>query len=187
MLGNSRHGWGLVSQFLHWIVVALVVTQYTLGYYAADLPLGFDKLVALARHKSFGMLILALATLRLAWRIVTPTPELPRGMPTYQRRLARATHWVLYGCLFALPLSGWIMSSARNYGVSFFNLFQLPDLVAPGETLYTLSRSVHISLTWVLAAVIALHVAGALKHHFIDRDTVLRRMVPFLRSTRGRS
>jgi cytochrome b561 len=178
---NTSLAWGGLAQLLHWLVVALLITQYTLGWIAADLPLSMQKLVLLSRHKSFGMLILGLAILRLLWRMANPTPALPAHMPVFQQRLARATHAVLYACLFALPLSGWIMSSARSFPVSVFGIVQLPDLVSPGETMFLVSRSVHVGLTWVLLATVTLHVAGALKHHFIDRDTVLRRMLPFNR------
>lgn len=182
MLGNSTQAWGSISKLLHWLIVALLLTQYTLGWIGSGLPIGMEKLVILSRHKSFGILILALAVLRVIWRLLNPTPALPAHMPALQQRLARATHIVLYGCLFALPLSGWIMSSARNFSVSFFNLFQLPDLVGPGDSLYVVSRSVHVGLTWLLLAAVLLHVAAALKHHFIDRDMVLRRMLPLIRS-----
>ncbi len=182
MLANSTQDWGSISKLLHWSIVGLLLTQYTLAWIASGLPLGLEKLVVLTRHKSFGILILALAATRLTWRLLNPTPALPAGTPQLQRRLARATHGLLYACLFALPLSGWIMSSARNFSVSFFGLFQLPDLVSPGETLYLVSRSVHVGLTWVLLGTVLLHVAAALKHHFVDHDTVLRRMLPFTRT-----
>lgn len=181
-LGNSTQAWGSISKLLHWLIVALLITQYTLAWIASGLPVGLEKLVVLSRHKSFGILILGLATVRLAWRLLNPTPALPTAVPKLQRLLARATHALLYGCLFALPLTGWIMSSARNFSVSFFNIFQLPDLVSPGEALYVVSRSVHVGLTWVLLGAVALHVAAALKHHFFDGDMVLRRMLPFTRT-----
>lgn len=182
MLGNSTQTWGSISKLLHWLIVALLLTQYTLAWIASGLPLGLEKLVVLSRHKSFGILILALAATRLTWRLLNPTPALPTEVPKRQQQLARVTHALLYGCLFALPLSGWIMSSARNFSVSFFNLFQLPDLVGPGETIYVISRNLHVGLTWVLLGAVLLHVAAALKHHFLDRNDVLRRMLPFIRT-----
>ncbi len=181
MLRNSKHAWGAVSQWLHWLIVVLLVMQYSLGWLAASLPPGLDKLVLLSRHKSLGILILALAAMRLGWRALNPTPAMPAGMTVSVRRLAHVTHALMYAGLLALPLSGWIMSSARNFPVAFFNLFQLPDLVSPGESVYLVSRTIHVGLTWLLLASVALHILAALKHHFLDRDDVLRRMLPLPR------
>lgn len=179
MWRNDREAWGRIAQLLHWTVAILLVGQYTLAWMAADLPLGMQKLVLLTRHKSLGLLILLFVLSRLVWRLLNPTPAPPPAMPRWQRLLAAGTQTTIYLCLVALPLSGWIMSSARNFPVSFFGLWQLPDLVAPDEAVYQLSRDVHGVLTWVLGIAVLLHVLGALKHHFFDRDDVLRRMLPF--------
>ena len=178
-LRNTTRRWGDVAQLLHWLIVVLIIVQYTLGTLADDLPLGAQKLALLARHKSFGITILMLAIVRLAWRWMNPTPELPEHLKPYERRLAQFTHFMLYALLFALPLSGWTMSSARGFPVSWFGVFQLPDLVPRNRALYEALMDTHHALTWVLIAVVVLHVAGALKHHFVHRDDVLRRMLPF--------
>ena len=114
MLANSSERWGPVSQLLHWLIVALVLTQVTLAYLAADLPLGLQKLALLARHKSFGITILGLALIRLAWRLASPGPGVPTNLRPLERLLARVTHAGLYACLFLMPLSGWLMSSAKK-------------------------------------------------------------------------
>jgi len=178
-LRNTTHRWGAVAQLLHWLIVVLIVAQYTLATLADDLPPGAKKLALLARHKSVGITILMLAILRLAWRWANPTPALPETLKPYERALARFTHFMLYALLFALPLSGWMMSSARGFPVSWFGYFQLPDLVPRSRPLYEALLETHHTLTWVLGAVVVLHVAGALKHHFVHRDDVLRRMLPF--------
>ena len=178
---NTPLRWGAVSQLLHWLVVALVITQFVLASLAEDLAPGMAKLGLLARHKSVGITILGLALLRLAWRLGQPVPALPPGMPRWQRGLATGTHHLLYALLLAMPLSGWLMSSARNYPVSWFGLVQLPDLIAPGEHAFEALRATHGTLAALLAATALLHLAGALKHHFVDRDDVLRRMLPFMR------
>ncbi|HPF25567.1 MAG TPA: cytochrome b [Steroidobacteraceae bacterium] len=175
---NTTERWGAVAKLLHWMIVALILVQVALITYAEDLPLGMEKLATIARHKSVGMTILALAILRLTWRWLNPTPRLPPSMPVWQQRLARLSHGVLYGTIFLLPLSGWMMSSAKNFSVSWFNLFQFPDLVAPSEATFEIMHDTHESLVWVLAATALLHIAGALKHHFVDRDDVLKRMLP---------
>lgn len=178
---NTPLRWGAVSQLLHWLVVALVITQFVLASLAEDLAPGMAKLALLARHKSVGITILGLALLRLAWRLGQPVPALPSGMPRWQRGLATGTHHLLYALLLAMPLSGWLMSSARNYPVSWFGLVQLPDLITPGERAFEALRATHGTLAALLAATALLHLAGALKHHFVDRDDVLRRMLPFMR------
>jgi cytochrome b561 len=177
-LRNTTSRWGWVSQFLHWLIVVLIIIQVTLASLAEDLPPGVKKLGLLARHKSVGITILALALLRLLWRWGNPTPLLPSTLKPWEHSLARVTHVLLYVILFAMPLSGWTMSSARGFPVSWFGLFQLPDLVPKNKALYNALVLTHISLSYLLYAVVALHVAAALKHHFILRDDVLRRMLP---------
>lgn len=172
----------MVAQLLHWTIVVLIIVQVILAGIADDLPLGMKKLAMLARHKSVGITILGLAILRLAWRFANPTPALPSTLKPYERGLAHFTHIALYVLLFAMPLTGWIMSSARNFPVSWFNLVQLPDLVAPNQALYEMMLRAHELLALALGAVVTLHVLGALKHHFIYKDDVLRRMLPFTRT-----
>ncbi len=176
---NTARSWGSFSKLLHWIIVALIIVQIVLAQIADNLPLGPKMLATLARHKSIGMTILGLALVRLVWRWLNPTPELPATMKPWERRLANTGHFALYFCIFAIPLSGWMMSTAKNYPVSWFNLFQFPNLVGPNEAVYEFMHDAHETLVGVMLAVVVLHVLGALKHHFIDRDTVLRRMLPF--------
>jgi cytochrome b561 len=178
-LTNTTRRWGAVAQLLHWLIVALIIVQVTLAAMANELPPGMKKLALLARHKSFGITILMLAILRLAWRWFNPTPELPPTLKSWEQTVARVTHFLLYALLFALPLSGWTMSSARGFPVSWFGVFQLPDLVPKNRPLYDALVATHEALAWTLGAVVALHVAAALKHHFMLRDDVLRRMLPF--------
>ena len=182
---NTRERWGAVSQLLHWLIVALIAVQAALGLTGLMLPLGVEKLATLARHKSIGITILGLATLRLLWRWVNPTPQLPSNLKPHERFLARFTHAALYVLLFAMPLTGWTMSSARGFPVSWFSLFELPDLVPKSTALYDALVVAHAVLACSLAAVVALHVAAAVKHHFVLRDDTLRRMLPFRRNTIG--
>ncbi|HEX7417046.1 MAG TPA: YceI family protein [Steroidobacteraceae bacterium] len=177
---NTTTRWGALSQLLHWTIVALIIVQFVLANMAEDLPNGLQKLKILARHKSFGITILALAIIRLLWRRMNPVPTLPAGLKPYERFLARVTHDGLYVLLFAIPLSGWAMSSAKNYHVSWFNQFQLPDFVPVSNPLYEFLLGTHQFLAlFVLPAFVALHVGAALKHHFFLKDTVLKRMLPF--------
>jgi cytochrome b561 len=176
---NTAARWGVVAQFLHWLIVALIIAQVVLGNIAADLPLGVKKLAMFARHKSVGITILGLAVIRLAWRWANPTPELPDTLKPYERVLATLTHAGLYILLFAMPLTGWMMTSARGFPVSWFGFLQLPDFVPKSDSLYQAMKETHDTLALALYAVVFLHVAAALKHHFVLKDEVLRRMLPF--------
>ncbi len=177
-LRNTPERYGSVAQALHWVVVLLLIGQVTVGKIAHEMPDGFDKLVLLARHKSVGITILVLAALRLAWRLSDRPPPLP-PMPRWQLVAARANHAAFYLLLFALPFTGWMMSSASNYPVSWFGLVQLPDFVAPDRDLKHLMEEVHETLVKVLIALALLHVGAALKHQFVDRDGLLYRMLPW--------
>jgi cytochrome b561 len=176
---NTTARWGHVAQFLHWLIVALIILQVILANIAEDLPLGMKKLAMFARHKSVGITILGLAVIRLAWRWANPTPELPTTLKPYERALAGLTHGGLYILLFAMPLTGWMMTSARGFPVSWFGFFQLPDFVPKNDSLYNAMKETHDTLALALYAIVFLHVAAALKHHFMLKDDVLRRMLPF--------
>jgi len=177
-LRNTTQRWGAVAQLFHWLIVALILVQVWLAVRADDLT-GMGKLRELAKHKSVGITILMLVILRLLWRSQNPHPPLPDNLKPYERSLARFTHGALYTLLFAIPLSGWTMSSARGFPVSWFGFFTLPDLVPKNHTLYEWLVMTHLTLVCVLGVIVALHVAGALKHHFVHKDDVLRRMLPF--------
>ncbi len=179
---SSPTRYGAVAQAFHWLIAALVVTQFVLANLADDLPIGVHKLALLARHKSFGMTVLMLAILRLLWRLKHQPPELPAGMKPVERMLARSTHIAFYVLLFAMPLSGWLMSSAKNYSVSWFGLFTWPNLIGKNEAAFEVLRSTHHILSDVLFVIAVLHILAALKHHFWNKDDVLLRMLPFTKA-----
>ena len=184
---SSPTRYTVVAQAFHWVIAALVVTQFVLANLAGDLPIGVHKLALLARHKSFGMTVLMLAILRVLWRLKNPPPELPPGMKPIERTLARATHVAFYVLLFAMPITGWLMSSAKNYSVSWFGLFTWPNLIGKNEAAFNILRSTHDVLSGVLFAIAVLHILAALKHHFWNKDDVLLRMLPFTKSTKAKS
>ena len=179
---SARARYSAVAQAFHWIIAALIVTQFTLAWRAQDLPLGAHKLGLLAWHKSFGMTVLMLAVLRLSWRLFNPPPVLPDGMSKIERFLAKTTHVLFYVLIFAMPLTGWLMSSAKNYSVSWFGLFTWPNLIGKNEDRFELLRSTHDFMSYVLLAIAVLHILAALKHHFWNKDDVLVRMLPFKKS-----
>jgi len=172
---NTAAQYGVISQILHWSIVALVVTQFVLGERAADMPVSMARLQTLATHKSIGITILGLMLLRLGWRLANPVPTLPPGRT---RWLARWTHMAFYLLLLVIPVSGWLLSSASNLTVGYFRLFALPDLVAADQELAGRLKVVHESLNWVLAGIAVVHAGAALLHHFVWRDRVLARMLP---------
>jgi cytochrome b561 len=176
---NTTRSWGALAKALHWIIVILIINQWVIAERADALPNGLAKLQALGWHKSFGMTILMIAVVRLAWRLMNPTPDLTAETRPWERVLARVSHFLLYALIFAMPLSGWMMSSARNFPVSWFKLFQFPDLVAPADQTFRFMQDLHHKLFAALVIVALLHIAGALKHHFIDKNDVLKRMLPF--------
>ncbi len=177
-LVNSRRRWGAVSVTFHWLVAGLIGVMIGLGLIMVELPLGSRKLEWYALHKSLGITVLALMTLRFGWRLVNPTPPLPDDLRPYERGLAKATHAGLYILLLAMPLSGWLMASASPLPTSLWGWFPLPRLIGTDDSLVGTLASVHRWLGYAILAVLALHIAAALKHHFVLKDDTLRRMLP---------
>ena len=172
--------WGTVAKSFHWIIAILVIMMLFGGFAMVDLPMSADKFWVYGVHKSIGITILTLMLLRLAWRSVDPRPRDVAGMSPTVAFLAHTVHRFLYVALIAMPISGWVYNSASNFPLQWFQQFQLPALVAPDPELKALAHAVHVGLAYTIIVLLALHIAGALKHHFIDRDDTLRRMLPFM-------
>lgn len=166
---------------LHWLMAAMIIGMFPLGWYMSDLALSPEKLRLYSYHKWAGITIFLLAALRLSWRIGHRPPPLPAAMPAWQRTLACANHWVLYVLLFVIPVSGWLMSSALGVQVVYLGLIPLPDLVAKNKELGESLKALHGVLNLTLAALVFIHAGAALKHHIVERDDVLSRMLPFLK------
>ncbi|MEM8768937.1 MAG: cytochrome b/b6 domain-containing protein, partial [Pseudomonadota bacterium] len=172
-------GYGLAARWLHWLVAGLIVLQYVLAELADEAGEGgalLQQLALLANHKSVGMTILGLAVVRLGWRFGHAPPPLPAQTAPWQSFTAKGAHWLLYGLLLALPISGWLMSSASAYSVSWFNLFSFPDLVGADEGLKETLVLVHEFLAKTLFIVALAHIGAALYHHVWLKDDVLRGM-----------
>ena len=165
---------------LHWLAALLIVCNLLLGVSMVELELSPLKLRLFSYHKWIGITVFLAASARLAWRLVHPPPP-PVAMPEWQRRAAAATHAALYVLMFAIPVSGWIYSSATGVSVVYLGLVPLPDLVAKDKALAAVLKAVHITLNIGLVALVAVHVGAALRHHLVERDDVLPRMLPFLR------
>jgi cytochrome b561 len=170
--------YGGVAQALHWLVAALVLTMFGLGWYMSDLPLGQQKFDLYQLHKSLGLTIFALVVVRLAWRLRHPPPPLPAGMPAWERAAARITHALFYLLLLVQPLIGFLQSNAVNFPIIMWGVLPLPALIGSDETLGEILILIHENVARVLLGLILLHVAAALRHHFLLKDDVLRRMLP---------
>jgi cytochrome b561 len=179
-LRNTKESYGIIAQALHWLVALLVFAQFGLGVYAAGLPLGIERLRWLSQHKSLGLAILALVLLRLAWRAANRPPP-PVSLAAWERRAASVTHWLIYCLLVLAPLTGWLHASAAGLSVNWFGLFQVPDLVPRSRGTSELFKQAHQTLVVMLAALVAGHVAAALRHALVLRDAVMRRMLPWNR------
>jgi cytochrome b561 len=153
----------------------MIFSAFPLGVYMHDLPLSPTKLQLFSYHKWLGITIFLAAAARLAWRVTHPAPAM-LDMPRWQQIAAHGTHHLLYLLLFAIPLSGWLMSSAKGFQTVWFGVLPLPDLVGKNKELGDLLKEVHEILNFGLLLLVGAHIAGALKHHFIERDDTLRRM-----------
>lgn len=176
-LKSTEKGWGPIARLFHWGMLVLFVGILVVGYTMTDLPLGATKLKVYALHKSVGITLLALAVLRLTWRLGERRPRLP-PMPSWQARAAGGAHGLLYVLMFAIPLTGWLFNSAAGFPLQWFRLVNLPALTAADPALKALAREAHEALAAILIGVVVLHAVAALKHHFIDRDDTLRLMLP---------
>jgi cytochrome b561 len=172
--------YGTVAIALHWLMAILLATLVVLGLYMASLPdVGFDtrKITLILYHKQLGMFALALALLRLAWRTGHALPALVETLPDWQKVTARLVHLCLYAVMFALPVTGWLMSSAFGFPVSFLGLFDLPDFIRQDEYLFQVFVQVHKWLGYALIALTLVHAGAALWHHFLAKDETLKKML----------
>lgn len=165
---------------LHWLMAVLIFIAFPLGVVMHEMALSPDKLRMMSYHKWLGVTVFLLLLLRLLWRATHKPAPLEPGMPAWQRIAAGAVHVLLYVLLFAIPLSGWLMSSAKGFQTVYFGVLPLPDLLGKDKQLGDMLAEVHEALNFTMLALLAAHVAAALKHHVIDHDGTLARMLPFL-------
>ena len=184
-LRSDSRRWGAVTKALHWIIALAVIGLLCVGLWMIDLPMSADKVRVYALHKSVGVTVLALALIRIAWRLGEKTrPGLPFGMPQWERAAAWSSHLLLYVGLLLMPLSGWLFNSAANFPLQWFGWLTIPGLTGPDPEIKVLARAIHHWTAYALIALLSLHVLAALKHHFVDRDETLRRMLPGRNSRR---
>jgi cytochrome b561 len=181
MIKNTSATFGSLTKFFHWIIALLVIIQFYLGLWAVwVLPQHSPKLeLYIAKlHEPIGILIFCLGTVAILWMLINPHPLFPNAMILWERIVARVTHMLLYLALLIMPISGITMAMANGYPPNFFNLYQFPMLLAKNKDLANLAFSIHKYVGYVLLALIILHILAAFKHHFINRDNVLKRMLP---------
>jgi cytochrome b561 len=181
-LANSPGRYGIVAIALHWGMAGVLVALLGIGWYMVQLPdAGFDsrKISLILSHKSIGMIALVLVTLRAVWRAASPLPQLTAGLPEWQQVAARFVHLCFYALMFALPITGWLMSSVSGFPVYlWFDRFPVPDLVGLDPSQFRFYIDLHRWLAYAFLALLVAHSAAALAHHFLYRDDTLRKMLP---------
>jgi cytochrome b561 len=171
--------YGAVAKATHWAMFVLVAAQFVVAWTMPPIEWGTQPEFLINLHLSLGTLLLLLIVFRVAWRLTHPAPPPLDGIPAWQRWGAGLTHAALYLLLIALPITGWAAASVRGWPVTLFGLFELPALLPPRTRIGFKAGDLHADmLSWILLALIGLHVVAALYHRFVKRDGVLERMLP---------
>ncbi len=182
---SSTTRYGGVALALHWVMAIMILGSILLGLYMVELELSPQKLKLYSWHKWAGVTLFGFAVIRVLWRWTHPAPPMPAGIPRWQNGVAHATHLAIYVLLFAIPLSGWLMSSAFGFQVIYFGVLPIPDLLGKDKALAEQLKELHEILNMALWLLLLLHVVAALKHHLVDRDSVLHRMLPIIKDPSG--
>ncbi|MBV9559163.1 MAG: cytochrome b [Bradyrhizobium sp.] len=174
---TARLQYGTTAKVFHWLIVALLVVQYVIGWLMPDVHRGMQPGGPMIFHLSIGLTILVLIVLRFAWRLTHPVaPE--SSLAPWQRISSEAVHWLLYVMVLATTLSGWLFASFRGWSVPFFYLAPMPMLASDNAAAGKAIDGLHQAMEWTLLVLIALHVASAFAHLFIYRDRIMERMLP---------
>lgn len=168
----------ITAIIFHWLVALMIIAAFTMGLVMTEMSLSPAKLKYYSWHKWAGVTILGLATMRLLWRLTHSAPAYPDHMPEWQKTIANALHGLLYVLMFAVPVSGYFYTLSAGYPVVYFGLIELPVLIEKNAELKPVLQALHFWLNMTLASLVGIHVMAALKHQFIDRDGVLKRMLP---------
>lgn len=182
---NDADRWGWVSLGIHWLTVVMVLGLVVVGLLMQELPNSLSKFQIYALHKSFGLTVLGLTVIRLLWRLVVGAPKPVPGTPRWQVIVAGISHGALYLVLLAMPISGWLYHSASGAiprQLEWFKQFAVPSLSGRDEAVAEFALAAHEWLFLLLAALVTVHALAALKHHYIDRDRTLVRMLPLIKA-----
>ena len=178
---NSILRYTRTAMALHWLMALLIFVAFPLGVYMHELPLSPDKLRLYSWHKWLGVSLFLLAAIRLTWRTTHHPPTLPDTMAGWEKFAAHTVHLLLYTLILVIPITGWLMSSAQGFQTVWLGILPLPDLLTKNRELGDLLKLAHTSLNFLMLSLVIAHVGAALKHHFIEHDGVLPRMLPLLR------
>jgi len=176
MLKNTQNAYGVISKSFHWSMALIVIGLLLLGYFLDERSYSANQFTLIKLHKSFGLLILYFVALRIIWNFWSKRPDSLAHHQKWESLLARTIHIFLYAALIGMPLSGWVMSMSGGYPVAFFGV-EVPSFIDKNAKINSLSWDVHKILSYCLIAGISLHVLGAFKHHFVDKDLTLKRMI----------
>ncbi len=163
---------------LHWVMALAILVTMSLGWIADDMPRSLAQYRMFGWHKSFGLLVLGLAVFRVVFRLRTASPAGDDASGLWERRAARVAHGLLYLCMFAMPLSGWLVNSAADVPFKWFWLVPVPAIAAASPELAEIAETLHAVFLWTLLTLVAVHAIAALRHHFVLRDAVLWRILP---------
>ena len=167
------------AMLLHWLIAFLLLGQFAFGWYLSEIPRGTPPRGYFVNlHKSTGLLIGLLIVVRIGWRLTHPPPALPDSVPQWQQKVAAGTHYGLYVLMVMMPLSGYMASNFSKYGVNFFNVYKLAPWGNDDKVIYAFFNQTHLVTSWLLLAMVLVHVLAALKHVWVDRDTIFFRMWP---------
>lgn len=181
-LKNTDVRFGSIAQLLHWIVAILVLIQYYLVYWTQWVLPQKSPVAAFyinGLHKPIGIVLLLLTFLALFWKTFNLHPIFPPTMANWERFTAHLTHLLLALSVLVMAVSGLVMSTAAGYPPNFFGLYQLPAFIVPDKAISHFFFNIHVATSYLLMGLVGLHTLAAIKHHFIDKDTILRRMLPF--------
>ena len=181
---NTDAGYGWMTKGLHWTAFVLILNQFTVAWLMLrtqpdETVAGWSQGTLYNWHKSIGVMLFVVAAARAAWRTATPLPEWAPNLGGGERRAISAVERILYGCMFVMPLSGFVFVMAGDYGVRFFNTWDLPNVIGPHETLALVAQRTHRLSAWLLGATLLAHWTITLRHTVKHRDRYVHRMLPF--------
>ncbi|WP_454722979.1 MULTISPECIES: cytochrome b [Cupriavidus] len=179
---SAAAGYGATAIGLHWIIALMIFAAFGLGLYMTGIPgLSMLKLKLFSWHKWLGVTVFAIAVLRVLWRATHRAPAPAAGTPAWQAAAAHAAHMLLYVLILVVPVTGYLYSCAAGVPVVYLGIVPLPSLIGPDDALKEILKQTHIWLNYLMAAIVVIHAAAAIKHQFIERDGTLARMLPFLK------
>jgi len=176
MLKNTSQTYGLLTKLFHWIISITIIIMLIVGFIMTSMAPSDDKWQLYGMHEAVGAIVLSLVVLRFLWRVINIGPLLPQDLPNWQKLASTVTHYLLYGFMFLMPISGILMARFGGHELNVFNLFTLPAY-EKNTHLSGFFHNIHVNSALAFSALIALHISAGLYHHFIRKDNVLIRMI----------